>query len=83
MNWYTLKGTVGLGPFFATPPGPSHHGPPIPQTSVCWQPSSYHCHSHTLTVLASLAPADGAERLGPALVVSANGVSTVSWWLLP
>ncbi|ELK37314.1 F-box/LRR-repeat protein 17 [Myotis davidii] len=75
---------AGLSPSSMPPPGPSHHGSWSP---LCWQPCSCRCCSHVLalTALASLAPADGMERLEPEPAVVASGASAVSgceWWLL-
>ncbi|EPQ19162.1 EGF-containing fibulin-like extracellular matrix protein 1 [Myotis brandtii] len=82
-NSCTLTGTVGheaavgtgagLGPSSAPLPGPSHLSP---QSPVCQQPHSHHLRSHTLTVPALLAPADGAEQLGPAPAVGASSGSS-------
>nr|KAF6369010.1 hypothetical protein mMyoMyo1_010416 [Myotis myotis] len=79
-NSCTLKGTVdleavvgtgaGLSPSSEPLPSPSHCGPWSP---VCWQPHSCHCGSHVLTALTLLAPADGAERLGPTSSEGASG----------
>lgn len=75
----TLKGTEGLeapvgteaslSPSSVPLPSPSHCGP---QSPVCWQPPSCHCHSHALMTLAPLAPFDNVERLGLAPAAGAN-----------
>ncbi|EPQ17010.1 Translocon-associated protein subunit alpha [Myotis brandtii] len=75
----TLKGTVaceaavgteaGLSSSPVPPPSPSCCGPCSP---VCWQPRFRSHHSQVLMVQVPLAPADGAEKLGPVPAVGAS-----------